>query len=128
MRPSEFFLGQDFFWWLHKGAPKKPCEAWVLSDCRENFAGSFIDPFQDLGILFSMIGQFPSKNFVRERLNFFGPFWATLKIFSLFLSQSTHFWAIGPMLSHLQLRWLKTWATFGHPKIIFIFCWAILRL
>jgi hypothetical protein len=61
MRPSEFFLGQDLFWSLHKGAPKKPCEAWVLSDWKEmgnkNFAGSFIDPFQDLGILFSMIGQ-----------------------------------------------------------------------
>jgi hypothetical protein len=22
-RPSEFFLGQDLFWWLHNGALKK---------------------------------------------------------------------------------------------------------
>jgi hypothetical protein len=63
-RPNEalgFFLGQDLFWWLHNGAPKKHCEAWVLSDWKEMgswyFAGSFLDSFHDLGILFSMIGQ-----------------------------------------------------------------------
>jgi hypothetical protein len=61
MRPSEFFLGQDLFWWLHNGAPKKPCEAWVLSDWKEmgscNFAGSFLDSIQVFEILFSLIGQ-----------------------------------------------------------------------
>jgi hypothetical protein len=35
MRPSEFFLGQDLFWWLYNGASKKPCEAWVLNDWKE---------------------------------------------------------------------------------------------
>jgi hypothetical protein len=31
-RPSEFFSGQDLVWWVQNGAPKKPCEHWVLSD------------------------------------------------------------------------------------------------
>jgi hypothetical protein len=61
MRPSEFFLDQDLFWWLQYGASKKPCGPWVLSDWEEmgsrNFAGSFLDSIQDLEILSSSIGQ-----------------------------------------------------------------------
>jgi hypothetical protein len=55
------FWGQDLFWWLQNRASKKPCGPWVLSDWKEigslNFAGSFLDSIQDLGILFSSIGQ-----------------------------------------------------------------------
>ncbi len=61
MRPSDFFLGQDLFWWLQNGASKRPYGPWVLSDWEEmgswNFAGSFLDSIQDLEILFSSIGQ-----------------------------------------------------------------------
>jgi hypothetical protein len=35
MRPLEFFLGQDLFWWLQNGASKRPCGPWVLSDWEE---------------------------------------------------------------------------------------------
>jgi hypothetical protein len=29
------FFFQDLFWWLHSGAPKKPCGFWVLNDWKE---------------------------------------------------------------------------------------------
>jgi hypothetical protein len=61
MRPSEFFRGQDLFWWLQNGAPKKTCGMSVLSKWKElgiwNFAGCFVDSIQDVWILFSLIGQ-----------------------------------------------------------------------
>ncbi len=61
MRHSEFFFGQNLFWWLQNGASKRPCGSWVLSDWEEmgswNFAGSFLDSIQDLEIFFSSIGQ-----------------------------------------------------------------------
>jgi hypothetical protein len=61
MRLSEFFWGQDLFWWLQNGDPKKTCGMSVLSNWKDsqssNFAGSFLDSIQDLGILFSLIGQ-----------------------------------------------------------------------
>ncbi len=54
-------MGQDLFWWLQYGAPKKSRGSWVLSDWKNirnwNFAGSFLDSIQDLGILFSSIGR-----------------------------------------------------------------------
>ncbi len=35
MKQSEFFLGQNLFWWRQYGASKKPCGPWVLSDREE---------------------------------------------------------------------------------------------
>jgi hypothetical protein len=32
---SDFFLGQDLFWWLQNGGSKRPCGPWVLSDWEE---------------------------------------------------------------------------------------------
>jgi hypothetical protein len=31
-RASEFFEGQDLFWWLQNGAPKEKLYTWIVSD------------------------------------------------------------------------------------------------
>jgi hypothetical protein len=52
------FWGQDLFWWLQYGAPKKPCGPWVLSDWKDlqswNLAGSFLDSIQNLEIFIQL--------------------------------------------------------------------------
>ncbi len=60
MMPSEFFWGQDYFWWLQNWSSKRPCGPWVLSDWEEmgswNFAGSFLDSIRNFIQLNRSIG------------------------------------------------------------------------